>query len=601
MTKWITIAALLLVHSVSMAQNVGINETGATPDPSAMLDIVSADKGMLVPRMPDHTVIAAPATGLLVYNTSTNTFWFFDGTIWIEITFPVSELVDNDGDTWVRVEMSPDEDIIRFGAASATSQMHFDGQTLHFTTDNAFVGDQSGSLVTPGVPGPLNGTGNAFFGNFAGAAATTGYWNTLMGHRAGYALTSGIQNSIIGAFAGDALTTGSDNTMLGYLSGSNLTTGYSNTLIGNGSGSATTAGYQNTAVGRLAGQRISTGINNTYLGHEAGANNKTGQANVAIGWLSGSDLNVAGGNENVFVGGMAGRNSYGNANTNVGFKAGKNSRNASSNTFVGHNAGRGFQDVLTNTNQVGSFNAFVGANTGAQCRGCEANVLMGESAGIAITSANQNVMIGRRAGYTIETGIRNVFIGNRAGEYLTDVATSHRLIIANNQLVSDVLVYGEFDNKRVGINTILPTQTFSVNGTAGKPGGGDWLTFSDRRVKKNVAAFTDGLDVLMRLDPVTFQYKQNSGYDDTEKQFVGFIAQDVEVVAPYMITTYDDSDGPSKLADKRVFDESALSKILVNAVQEQQLQIEALNARIKQLEELIMQAAGQPQNASAEK
>jgi len=50
------------------------------------------------------------------------------------------------------------------------------------------------------------------------------------------------------------------------------------------------------------------------------------------------------------------------------------------------------------------------------------------------------------------------------------------------------------------------------------------------------------------------------------KRFVGFIAQDVEKIAPYMVETFNDASGPSGLSDKRVFDESALTKILVNAV-----------------------------------
>lgn len=612
MTKWILIALMVWTSSTLMAQNVGINETGAAPDPSAMLDIVSANKGFLAPRLPDHTIIAAPATGLLVYNTTTSTFWFFNGTIWIEITFPVSEIRDADGDTWVSAEFTPDEDIIRFGAASATSQMHFDGKTLHFTTDNVFVGNQSGSLAT--------NIGNAFFGNYAGAAVTTGSQNTIMGHeagtalsvghqnvmmgyRAGYSLTTGGQNSIIGVEAGEDMTTSSFNTMLGYRSGANITSAYNTTLVGYRSGVAITTGFQNTMVGADAGRRVSTGTNNTYLGYEAGAANRTGIRNVAVGWLAGADATVAtgGGQESVMVGGMAGRYNYANANTMVGYAAGQYNRTAFGNTFVGHSSGRGYEP--NSGEEPGKWNAFLGADTGTDCDGCHDNVLVGQAAGSSIRTGIRNVFVGRAAGYYMKSGVHNVFLGYLAGFYHNEDLhgiLSNRLLIANGGLASDVLIYGEFDNKRVGINTILPTETLSVNGNANKTGGATWLAFSDRRVKKNVAAFNDGLDVVMRLDPVTFQYKQNSGYSDTEKQFVGFIAQDVEKVAPYMVTTFDDSEGPSKLADKRVFDESALSKILVNAVQEQQLQIEALNARIKQLEALILEGH-QPQNASAEK
>lgn len=58
------------------SQNVGINTTGANPNASAMLDIESSNKGLLIPRIAltstsDATTIPSPATSLLVYNTTT--------------------------------------------------------------------------------------------------------------------------------------------------------------------------------------------------------------------------------------------------------------------------------------------------------------------------------------------------------------------------------------------------------------------------------------------------------------------------------------------------------------------------------------------------
>lgn len=57
------------------AQNMAINTTGNDPDVSAMLDIVSSNKGMLIPRVSlssttDASTISSPATSLLVYNNN---------------------------------------------------------------------------------------------------------------------------------------------------------------------------------------------------------------------------------------------------------------------------------------------------------------------------------------------------------------------------------------------------------------------------------------------------------------------------------------------------------------------------------------------------
>ena len=70
------IAAFFSISTGSLfSQNVAINTTGNAPDVSAMLDIVSSDKGLLLPRISlisttDATTVPNPATSLIVYNTN---------------------------------------------------------------------------------------------------------------------------------------------------------------------------------------------------------------------------------------------------------------------------------------------------------------------------------------------------------------------------------------------------------------------------------------------------------------------------------------------------------------------------------------------------
>ena len=65
---------LLTVNCKLLIGQVGINDNNASPDASAMLDVKSTTKGMLVPRMTttQRDAITTPATGLMVYNTTTN-------------------------------------------------------------------------------------------------------------------------------------------------------------------------------------------------------------------------------------------------------------------------------------------------------------------------------------------------------------------------------------------------------------------------------------------------------------------------------------------------------------------------------------------------
>ncbi len=72
----------LTIISKTHAQNIAINETGNLPDTSAMLDISSSTKGLLLPRMTttQRNVIPLPATGLVIYNTTLNAFNLNTGT-----------------------------------------------------------------------------------------------------------------------------------------------------------------------------------------------------------------------------------------------------------------------------------------------------------------------------------------------------------------------------------------------------------------------------------------------------------------------------------------------------------------------------------------
>jgi len=70
MKRTLLLFAIALLFGIqSYAQTgVAINTTGADPDPSAMLDVSSTEKGLLIPRMTQaqRTAIALPAKGLLV-------------------------------------------------------------------------------------------------------------------------------------------------------------------------------------------------------------------------------------------------------------------------------------------------------------------------------------------------------------------------------------------------------------------------------------------------------------------------------------------------------------------------------------------------------
>ena len=87
MNKYLlTILSIFVINFnlFSQNQNVAINNTGALPDASAMLDVSSSAKGLLIPRMTtvERNSISNPATGLVVYDKTLNEFYYHNGTAW---------------------------------------------------------------------------------------------------------------------------------------------------------------------------------------------------------------------------------------------------------------------------------------------------------------------------------------------------------------------------------------------------------------------------------------------------------------------------------------------------------------------------------------
>lgn len=78
---------LLLGCGPYLQAQVSINTDNSNPDPSAMLDVNSTGKGVLIPRMTaaERDAIAAPANGLLVYVTTDSSFYFYEGNAWAKV------------------------------------------------------------------------------------------------------------------------------------------------------------------------------------------------------------------------------------------------------------------------------------------------------------------------------------------------------------------------------------------------------------------------------------------------------------------------------------------------------------------------------------
>ncbi len=100
--------------------------------------------------------------------------------------------------------------------------------------------------------------------------------------------------------------------------------------------------------------------------------------------------------------------------------------------------------------------------------------------------------------------------------------------------------------------------------------------------KKNVSTLTYGLKEILQIRPVTYQYN----FEKSGLYSVGFIAEEVSAIIPELVAHHDEDDNVvSRENGKPVaMDYSKMTAVLVNAVQEQQAQIELLKAKIEVLE-----------------
>ena len=79
-------------------------------------------------------------------------------------------------------------------------------------------------------------------------------------------------------------------------------------------------------------------------------------------------------------------------------------------------------------------------------------------------------------------------------------------------------------------------QIETTNDSPEKPTSGSWSGYSDKRLKQDIAPFTDGLAVLRKVNPITYKFN-GIGNLPTAKINIGVLAQDIQQVAPYCVGT----------------------------------------------------------------
>lgn len=441
---------------------------------------------------------------------------------------------------------------------------------------NIFAGIDAGAVTTGGA--------NAFFGGSAGKVNTTGNNNSFFGAFSGSVNTSGGFNSFFGASAGEENSTGGSNSFFGQSAGGDTTSGNLNSFVGFNAGFTNRTGGNNSALGA----NTTFSVNNLSFATAIGAGATVGTSNTLVLGRT-NDAVQAPGSLNV--------GSSINAATqyNLGGSRFISNNNITSNTFVGTGSNC--------SNGTGTANTLIGNNTGSDCTTGAGNTVVGRDAG-KFGAGFLNTLIGTRAQVAAGVTISNsTAIGVDAV-----VSTSNTIVLGTT--LQNTLIPGEFKviggtNGTTDFPALMTVDSQNSNWGYGiavgslhidkipqvfldtplcfqagvgvsnyKSVGLCLSTFGVGSLKTDAKPFTGGLEIVKRLQPVSFKWKEN---DSTG---IGLNAEDVAAVDTNLISR-DEKGEVMKV------DENSLNAVLINAVKEQQKQIEAQQKQIEQLKKTV--------------
>ncbi|MCH8331332.1 MAG: hypothetical protein IH946_08110 [Bacteroidetes bacterium] len=438
----LVMTTIVVVNTTIVAQSqFGFNTE--TPHASAVLEIVDTNRGLIIPRMTTthRTSIASPAGGLLVYDSTTTSFWYYVSPSWVELVYGnVNNLSDQDGNTKIQVEETGDDDVIRFDIAGTEFFRMNNGRLEVLNTGGSiFIGDSSGANDD------LTSNKNIFIGYHAGKNSTTGFNSHAAGYQALYSNTTGASNIAIGYNAVYTNTTGSSNVGIGDRSLYSNTTGPSNTAIGYQALYSNTTGWDNTATGYRSLYSNTTAGANTAHGYLALYTNSTGANNTTSGFMS-LHLNTTG-YKNTSNGARAlFSNTTGYQNTAIGFKAHYSNTTGYDNTIIGDSTGY--------ENTTGFRNTYIGKQAGGLAT-ANNSVAIGYNAKVG---GSNEYVLGDSAKFMIKNG--SVGIGTNSPNELLEIrGSSANLEISNEAETESGIIFSDAQNSSESFSILFNATT----------------------------------------------------------------------------------------------------------------------------------------------
>jgi hypothetical protein len=588
--KLLFFTIVLFSSATLLRAQVGVGTT--TPDASSVLDVSSTTAGLLAPRMTQaqKNAIAAPATGLFIYQTdATAGFYYYSGTAWTSFgssgwgitgntgTAPATNFLGTTDAQDLVIKTNNTETIrilsdgsVGIGTTAPTTKLHIVSNAIgSILLSDGFEDNTLPPFATSGAGG--NWTVTAVVGEF-----NTGSF--------GAKSSGGIDSSTsdltyttaaipaAGAFVSFALKTSSESgfdELIFYIDGTEQTRW-------SGLTAWTTVSYSLTA-----------GVHALKWTYE-----KDGSVNsnddrvyiddVLVQTSNGAGLRVVDGNQ------ASGKVLTSDASGNATWQT-------ASSTYT-------FTNGLANTAGTVKLGGTLSENTTVGATAFDFNVSSASKANMLQVDSDENVVkfghdtppTDDGTGITIDgvsvtvdymTSAKNgnsngTTIGVGSIEYITD----GEACIATSDSFMPITTGLDLGSASSRWNTL-----YSVN----------VVNVSDAKLKKNINPLNYGLKELMKLKPVSYKWKDNKKgstiiSENLQETKIGFLAQDLLEVLPEVVKTHD-----WKITDEKTktyqYKENEVMGVMysdiipvtVKAIQEQQAEIEALKKTSEELKKAV--------------
>ena len=351
-------------------------------------------------------------------------------------------------------------------------------------------------------------------------------------------------------------------------------------------------GFQTIASG---GGSVSIGNNTVAFGNYSASFGQTtkayGEASTSIGYHT-SASGDASTSMGYFTSAIGFRStSMGYLTSAIGYQS--TSMGTNTNAKAGGSTSMGFYTNAESTNSlvIGEYNDTtntnrffeIGNGTANNARSNAMTVLKNGNVGIGTVSpTNQTEIVGTAVAtpVTLVIGNRNSF-GPAALEFVSDYGTGNQWrpgYIKTNDIGSFTGSLEFYTNGTGAGNLYGNVKGLEVRNGVTYTATGSVSSWSDIRLKKDIQPFTKGLDIINQINPVSFYYNEQSPFQ-TEKMQIGILAQELEKIAPYMV----DKNVTKDFDDLRSVNNQAYIFLLINAVKEQQKQIDEQRKMIQQL------------------